>query len=170
MAAPVAEGGAHNAGRSGLPIKSTTNGLTPKVDPLGNNIKKIRAALGGGTFGNHNSLVDLLSFWLAWASVPHRGGKQGKPQTCKYLFSRISTRCRYRFGVEGTKTLQEIFPDLLIDGRFLSTTLGVVGASLLRGTRTLADVRTKSCDCKVSSRALWFGMRSCHQAAAGSQR
>ena len=132
----------------GLPIKSTTNGPTPKVDPFGNNIKKLRAALGGGTLRNHNSFVDLLSFWLARASVPHRGGKQGKPQTCKNLFSRVSTRCRHRFGVEGTKTLQEIIPDLLIDGRFLSTTLDGVGASLLRGTRTLADVKTKSCDDK----------------------
>ena len=131
----------------GLPIKSTTNG-TPKVDPFGNNIKKLKAALGGGTLRNHNSFVDLLSFWLARASVPHRGGKQGKPQTCKNLFSRVSNRCRHRFGVEGTKTLQEIIPDLLIDGRFLSTTLDGAGANLLRGTRTLADVKTKSCDDK----------------------
>ena len=57
-------------------------------------------------------------------------------------------KCRHRFGVEGTKALQEIIPDLLIDGRFLSTTLDGVGASLLRGTRTLADVKTKSCDDK----------------------
>ena len=64
------------------------------------------------------------------------------------IINRVSTRCRHRFGVEGTKTLQEIIPDLLIDGRFLSTTLDGVGASLLRGTRTLADVKTKSCDDK----------------------
>ena len=56
---------------------------------------------------NHNSFVDLLSFWLARASVPHRGGKQGKPKTYKNLLSRVSTRCRHRFGVEGAKTLKE---------------------------------------------------------------
>jgi hypothetical protein len=72
----------------------------------------------------------------------------GKPQTCKNLFNRVSNRCRHRFGVEGTKTLQEIIPDLLIDGRFLSTTLDGVGAGLLRGMRTLADVKTKPCDDK----------------------
>jgi hypothetical protein len=35
----------------------------------GSNIKKLRAAPGGGTLRNHNSVVDLLSFWLARASV-----------------------------------------------------------------------------------------------------
>jgi hypothetical protein len=35
-----------------------------------------RAALGGGTLRNHISFVDLLSFWLARASVPHRGGNK----------------------------------------------------------------------------------------------
>jgi hypothetical protein len=49
---------------------------------------------------------------------------------------KVSTRYRHRFGVEGTKTLQETTLDLLIDGRFLSTTLDEVGASFLRGTRT----------------------------------
>jgi hypothetical protein len=39
-------------------------------------------------------------------------------------------------------------PDLLIDGRFLSTALRGVGASLLRGTRTFADVKAKSRDDK----------------------
>jgi hypothetical protein len=53
-----------------------------------------------------------------------------------------------RFGVEGTEALQEIIPDFLIDGRFLSTTLDGVETRLLRGTRTLADVKTKSCDDK----------------------
>ena len=36
----------------------------------------------------------------------------------------------------------------MIGGRFLGTTLDGVVASLLRGTRTLADVKTKSCDDK----------------------
>jgi hypothetical protein len=69
----IAKGAFHQA--IGLPIKSTTNGPTLKVDPFGSNIQKLRAALGGGTLRNHNPFVDLLSFWLARASVPHRGGK-----------------------------------------------------------------------------------------------
>jgi hypothetical protein len=64
-------------------------------------------------------------------------------QTCKNLLSRVSTRCRHRFGAEGTKTLQEIIPDLLIDICFLSTALGGGGGRLSRGTRTLADVKIK---------------------------
>jgi hypothetical protein len=61
----------------------------------------------------------------------------------------IQPRCRHQFGVEGTKKkLEEIIPDLLIDGRFLSTTLDGAGASLFRGTKTLSDARTKSCDDK----------------------
>ena len=135
----------------GLCIKSTTNGPAPKVDPFGNNIKKLRAALGGGTLRNHNSFVDQLSFWLARASVPHRGGKQGKPQTCKDLFSCVTTRCRHRLGEEGTKKLQEIVPDVMLDCRFLSSTLDGVGSILLRGKKTLADVKTKSCDDKYAA-------------------
>jgi hypothetical protein len=41
-----------------------------------------------------------------------------------------------------------IIQDLLIDGHFLSTTLGEVRANLLRGTRTLTDTKLKSCDDK----------------------
>ena len=133
----------------GHPIKSTTNGPTPKVDPFGNNIKKLRAALGGGTTRNHNSFVNILSFWLAKARVPHRGGHQGKPQTCKDLFNRVS--CQHQVGEEGQRVLQEIIPDLLIDGRFLSSTLDGEGAQVLGATKTLADVKTKSCDDKYAA-------------------
>jgi hypothetical protein len=131
----------------GLPIKSTTNGPTPKVDPFGNNLKKLRAALGGGTTRNHNSFVDRLSYWLSRARVPHRGGNKGKPQSCKDLFNRINTN-NCQEGEEQQRDLQEIIPDIVIDGRFLPSSLDGVGATLLRGVRTLADVKTKSCDSK----------------------
>ena len=134
---------------------------TRKRLKYGSNTIKLRVALGGGTLRNHSSFVDLLSLWLARAPVPHRGGKQGKPQTCKNLLSRVS---RHRFGAEGgkalqnmnhappsgggaeEKALQEITSNYMTDGCFLSTTLDGVGGGLLRGTRTLADVKTKSCD------------------------
>ena len=131
----------------GLPIKSTTNGPTPKVDPFGNNLKKLRAALGGGTTRNHNSFVDRLSYWLSRARVPHRGGNKGKPQSCKDLFNRINTN-NCQEGEERQRDLQEIIPDIVIDGRFLPSSLDGVGATLLRGVRTLVDVKTKSCDLK----------------------
>jgi hypothetical protein len=134
----------------GLPIKSTTNGPTPKVDPFGNNLKKLKAALGGGTTRNHNSFVDRLSFWLGRGGVSHRGGNKGKPQTCKDLFNRVNAN-NCEEGEEGQRDLQEIIPDLVIDGRFLSPSLDGPGAALLRGVRTLVDVKTKSCCAKYAA-------------------
>ena len=113
----------------GLPTKSTTNGPTPKVDPFGSNLKKLRAALGGGTTRNHNSFVDRLSFWLGRGGVSHRGGNQGKPRTCKDLFNRVNAN-NCEEGEEGQRDLQEIIPDLVIDGRFLSPSLDGLGAAL----------------------------------------
>ena len=83
---------------------------------------------------------------LGRASVPHRGGYQGKPHTCKDLFIQINTNNNQQEGEEGRRDLQEITPDLLIDGRSLSPALEGVGAALLRNTRTLVDVKTESCD------------------------
>jgi hypothetical protein len=87
-----------------------------------------------------------------FASVPQEASKAShrpaRASAGSMLNAPVSTRCRHRFGVEGTKALQEITPGLLIDGCFLSTTLGGVGASLLRGTMALADVKAKSCDDK----------------------
>ena len=129
---------------TGQPIKSPTTGSTVStVDHFGNNLKKLKAAPGGGTLQNHNSLVNLLSYWLRRTSIPHRGGKHGKPQTCKDLFVRATTR--HRLGQEDQNRLHEIIPDLMIDGRFLSPTIEGPGC-LLQGTKTLVDVKTKSCN------------------------
>jgi hypothetical protein len=134
----------------GLPIKTTTSGSTPIVDPFGNNLKKLKGALGGGTTRNHNSFVDRLPYWLARASVPHRGGKQGKPQTCKDPFNRVNN---HHQGEEGQRELQEIIPDIMIDGRFLNRNLDGAGAALFGGIRTLVDVKTKSCCSKYLAAA-----------------
>jgi hypothetical protein len=131
----------------GLPIKSTTNGPTPKVDPFGNNLKKLKGALGGGTTRNHNSFVNRLSLWIGRGGVPHQGGTKGQPNSCKDLFIRINTN-NCQEGEERQRDLQEIIPDLVIDGRFLSPSLDGPGAALFRGVRTLVDVKTKSCDAK----------------------
>ena len=49
--------------------------------------------------------------------------------------------------MEDTETLlKPIIPDLMIDGRFLSSTLSGDGACLFRGRKSIADVKTKSCD------------------------
>jgi len=71
---------------AGCPIKSSARGPPPLVDPFGNNLKKLIGATGGGTLKNHNSFVDTLSFWLAKSKVPHRGGINGKPRSCKDIF------------------------------------------------------------------------------------
>lgn len=135
----------------GSPIKSTTNGPPQTVDPFGNNLKKLRGALGGGTTRNHNSIVNLLSYWLARVSVPHRGGMQGKPNTCKDIFKHV--RCDDGVGEERQRALQEIIPDIVIDGRFLNSTLSGIGVHLLGGIETLVDVKTKSCDDRYPAEA-----------------
>ena len=94
--------------------------------------------------------MDRLSYWLARASVPHRGGKQGKPQTCKDLFNRVNN---HHQGEEGQRELQEIIPDIMIDGRFLHSNLHGAGAALFRGFITLVDVKTKSCCSKYPAAA-----------------
>ena len=134
----------------GLPIfKSPSSGeVLANVDSHGNNLKKLKGATGGGTSQLHNSLVNHLSYWLQRAKIPHKGGAQGKPKTCKDLFTHASSRCRRRAGgMEDTETLlKSIIPDLMIDGRFLSSTLSGDGACLFRGRKSIADVKTKSCD------------------------
>ena len=144
----------------GMFIKSTTNGPTSKVYSFGSNINKLRAALGGGTLRNHNSFGPLVVLvGTSSGTTLRRHAIQG-PDLSENLFSRVSTIYRHRFGVERTKTLQEIIPDLLIDGRFLSIQFDGAGASLFRGTRTLVDVKTKSCERQVPSRVPWVGVRS----------
>jgi hypothetical protein len=79
--------------------------------------------------------------------VPHRGGFHGKPKTCKDLFKKINTNSDEQ-SEEQKREPQEIIPDLVIDGRFLGFSLDGVGVILFRHTRTLVDVKTKSCDDK----------------------
>jgi hypothetical protein len=131
----------------GLPIRSNARGHNPSVDPFGNNIKKLIGATGGGTLKNHNAFVDTLSFWLSRTWVPHRGGMHGKPRTCKDIFNHLSPASEG----ETQRVLQSIIPDLLIDGRFLPFSLGGTGVNLLRGVKTLVDVKTKSCDDKYAA-------------------
>ena len=44
-----------------------------KVDPYGNNIKKLRGATGGGALTNHNGIVNVISDYLLKARIPHKG-------------------------------------------------------------------------------------------------
>ena len=131
-----------------FPIKSNRKGETPpKVDPYGNALRKLSGAPGGGTTRNHHALVDLLSFWLHQAGVPHRGGRHGKPRSCKDLFTHIDPNAARE---EGQRVLQSIIPDLVIDGRSLDTRNEGSGHKLLASVRTLADIKTKSCDSRYA--------------------
>ena len=39
---------------------------------------------------NHDAFVDMLSYWLAKASIPHKGGWRGRPRPCKDIFTHIA--------------------------------------------------------------------------------
>jgi hypothetical protein len=60
--------------------------------------------------------------------------QQGKPQSCKDSSTRYAAN--QSSGEEGQRGLKVIIPDLLIDGRFLSSTLDGVGAQLLGEAKT----------------------------------
>jgi hypothetical protein len=63
----------------GQPFISSSNGPNHVVDLFGNNLKKMNHATAGGALINHNSILNIISFWLKRVSVPHRGGLFGKP-------------------------------------------------------------------------------------------
>jgi hypothetical protein len=143
----------------GCALQSSSTGNTPRVEPFGNTIKKLKSATGGGTTQNHNSFVDSLSYWLgARSSVPLRGGKCGKPRTCKGIFAHLTGYLH--LATHGSmaavpekhrKSMQKIVPDLVIDGRFLRQNMSGPGFNALGGMKSMIDVKTKSCDDKYAA-------------------
>jgi hypothetical protein len=73
-------------------VKKSSAQATYTVDPSGYNPKKAQGLKNDGTRQNHVSFVNTLSSWLARARKPHMGGSNGRPRTCKDLFSRIFYR------------------------------------------------------------------------------
>jgi hypothetical protein len=134
----------------GLPIKPTTSGPTPVIDPFGNNLKKLRGALGGGTTRNHNSIADRFSNWLHGQRCRTSEANRASPRPAKTPSARSAPTTACREKKDGA--LQEIIPDLVIDGRFLSLNLDGVGAALFRNTKPLVDVKTKSCEVPAGRR------------------
>ena len=136
--------GAHQSALKSLignPIASTAQ-ATYTVDPNGYNLKKAQGLKNDGTRQNHDSFVNTLSSWLARARKSHMGGSNGKPRTCKGLFSRISYRLSQleeaRTPKGMLKVLQRIIPDIV--AKDIDTADEVPSCS--KGT--LVDVKTLS--------------------------
>ena len=131
-------------------INSPATGAPQRVDPFGNNLKKLSKSEGDGFRVNHDAFVNSLSYWLSRASIPHKGGQHGKPRSCKGLFTHIA----YPFNTERNdpeadcRVLQKIIPDMVIDGRLLGFSFETVGSRVFGGCKTLVDVKTKTCDAK----------------------
>ena len=132
---------------------------TPTVDPSGYNLKKLQGAKQDGTRQNHDSLLDVISSWLARAKIPHMGGKHGNPRTCKGLFSRISYRLAQIEETTDTpdeekafRILQRIIPDLVINGRSLYGTKSIVDVKTLSPCGSYPDERTGNPNAAVNSR------------------
>ena len=104
---------------------------------------------GDGFRLNHDSFVDILSYWLQRGSLRHKGGKFGRPRTCKGLFTHIAHRFNSQqpAGEQSLKVLQKIIPDIVIDARG-GLALDGHGASVFSGRESLVDVKTKTCDAK----------------------
>jgi len=70
-----------------------------------------------GTRQNHDSFVNTLPSWLARARKSHLGGSNGKPRTCKGLYSRISYRLSQLEEARTPKgmleVLQRTIPDIV---------------------------------------------------------
>jgi len=71
-------------------IINDASGAPQRVDPYGNNLKKLSKSKGDGFRMNHDAFVNVLSYWLAKASIPHKGGWRGRPRSCKGLFTHIA--------------------------------------------------------------------------------
>ena len=144
---------------------NTASGAPQRVDPYGNNLKKLSNSEGDGFRTNHDAFVDILSYWLAKASIPHKGGWRGRPRSCKGLFTHIAHQFNLltdneeagesdqRNGSDDQtkKVNQKIIPDLVIDGRTLVCAFDGIGTELFSGRKTLVDVKTKTCDAKYPS-------------------
>ena len=130
-------------------INSNASGPPQRVDPYGNNLKKLAKSEGDGFRLNHDSFVDILSYWLQRGSLRHKGGKFGRPRTCKGLFTHIAHRFNSQqpAGEQSLKVLQKIIPDIVIDARG-GLALDGHGASVFSGRESLVDVKTKTCDAK----------------------
>jgi hypothetical protein len=131
-------------------INSPATGSSQRVDPFGNNLKKLSKSEGDGFRVNHDSFVNSLSYWLSRASIPHRGGQHGKPRSCKGLFTHIAYPLNNEHSdlAADCRVLQKIIPDMVIDGRLLGLSFDTVGSRIFGGCKTLVDVKTKTCDAK----------------------
>ena len=71
---------------------------------------------GDGFRLNHDSFVDILSYWLQRGSLRHKGGKFGRPRTCKGLFTHIAHRFNSQqpAGESSLRPLQKIIPDIVV--------------------------------------------------------
>ena len=110
------------------------------MDPSGYNLKKAQGLKNDGTRQNHGSFVNTLPSWLARARKPHMGGSNGRPRTCKDLFSRISYRLSQleeaRTQKGASKVLQHIIPDIV--AKDIDTNADAPSSF----KRTLIDVKT----------------------------
>ena len=123
---------------------NTASGAPQRVGPYGNNLKRLSKSEGDGFRMNHDAFVDVLSYWLAKASIPHKGGWRGRPRSCKGLFTHIAhqfnlvtdheeaTDSDARNGSDDQtkKVHHKIIPDLVIDGRTLLYALDGFGTQL----------------------------------------
>jgi hypothetical protein len=109
---------------------------------------------------NHDAFVNVLSYWLAKASIPHKDGWRGRPKLCEGLFTHIAHRLNLltdnevtdsdepRSGRETEKVDNKIITDLVVDGRALLCAFDGIGTRLFGGCEMLIDVKTKTCDAK----------------------
>ena len=144
-------------------IINDASGAPQRVDPYGNNLKKLSKSKGDGFRMNHDAFVNVLSYWLAKASIPHKGGWRGRPRSCKGLFTHIAHQFNLLTdngvtdgdetgrGKETEKVDNKIIPDLVVDGRALQCAFDGIGTRLFGGCETLIDVKTKTCDAKYPS-------------------
>ena len=114
-----------------------------RVDPYGNNLKKLAKSEGDGFRLNHDSFVDILSYWLQRGSLRHKSGKFGRPRTCKGLFTHIAHcfKNQQPAGESSLKVLQKIVPDIVADARN-GPALDGHGTAIFSGRESLVDVKT----------------------------
>jgi len=63
-------------------------------------------------------MVDIISSFCRWGHIPHKGGFNGRPKTCKGMLTAITQLLNPEdLSFEERKVVQSVISDLLLDLR-----------------------------------------------------
>ena len=92
-------------------------------------------------------MVDIISSFCRRGRIPHKGGFNGRPRSCKGMFTLITQGLNdENLSFEDRKVLQSIIPDILIDCRSLPPDIQGMKTGSLAGKVAIVDLKTLACN------------------------